>query len=153
MRFAWNLVRESLPEAFRYVTIAAPYASMKVASLLLPAIRDAAARGVSVRLIVDEPSGMAARERLSAVLSVLREVGCEAEMGRLTVTGIAVIDGRVAWYGTLPLLALPREGDCSLRIVSAEVAADLCDVLRECTPEPWQSVLSSAQANASAVRH
>ncbi|MBR3312632.1 MAG: hypothetical protein IKG18_00690 [Atopobiaceae bacterium] len=121
--------------------------------MLLPAIRDAAARGVSVRLIVDEPSGMAARERLSAVLSVLREVGCEAEMGRLTVTGIAVIDGRVAWYGTLPLLALPREGDCSLRIVSAEVAADLCDVLRECTPEPWQSVLSSAQANASAVRH
>ncbi len=111
------------------VSIAAPYASAKVASLLLPAIRDAVVRGVSVRVIVDEPSSTAARERLSAVLSMLREAGCEAVTAGLTATGIAVIDGRVAWYGMLPLLALPKEGDCSLRIVSAEVAADLCDVL------------------------
>ncbi len=135
------------------VRIAAPYASMKVVSLLLPAIRDAVARGVSVRVVVDEPSGTAARERLSAVLSMLREAGCEAVTAGLTATGIAVIDGRVAWYGTLPLLALHREGDCSLRIVSAEVAADLCDALRECTPEPRRSVPSLTQANSSAVRH
>lgn len=68
---------------------------------------------------------------MSAVLSMLREAGCEAGMAELATTGIAVIDERVAWYGTLPLLALPKQGDCSLRIVSAEVAADLCDVLRE----------------------
>ena len=69
--------------------------------------------------------------RLSTVLSTLGEAGCEAEMARLSATGIAVIDERVAWYGTLPLLALPKQGDCSLRIVSAEVAAALCDALRE----------------------
>ncbi len=117
--------------AEKSVRIAAPYASTKVASLLLPAIRDAIARGVPVKLIVAEPSSSAAQKRLSAVLYLLREAGCEAEMARLSTTGIAVIDERVAWYGTLPLLALPKQGDCSLRIVSAEVAADLGDVPRE----------------------
>lgn len=41
------------------------------------------------------------------------------------LSGIAVFDGRIAWYGTLPLLAFAKVDDCSLRVESAEVAADL----------------------------
>lgn len=115
--------------AEKSVRIAAPYASAKAASLLIPAIRDAVARGVPVRISVDAPASEAACERLSVVLTKLREAGCEAEAARHAVTGIVVIDDRVAWYGTLPLLALPKEGDCSLRVVSSEVAADVVELL------------------------
>ena len=41
------------------------------------------------------------------------------------LVGVAVFDGETAWYGTLPLLAFAKSDDCSLRIASAEVAADL----------------------------
>lgn len=115
--------------AERSVQIAAPYASAKAVSLLLPAIRNAVVRGVPTRIIVDEPSSDSARERLSAVMATLREAGCEAKAVGLNATGIAAIDDRIAWYGTLPLLALPKEGDCSLRVVSAEVAADVRELM------------------------
>ena len=41
------------------------------------------------------------------------------------LVGVAVFDGETAWYGALPLLAFAKSDDCSLRISSAEVAADL----------------------------
>lgn len=115
--------------AERSVRITVPYAGMKAVSLLLPAIQDAVARGVPVRIVVNEPSGDAARKRLIEVIELLRRVGCVAEIAKIEATGIAVIDSRVVWYGTLPLLAMPKEGDCSLRVVSAEVAADVEELL------------------------
>lgn len=116
---------DDLKSAQKDVLIAAPYASAKAVSLLMPAVRDAIARGVPVRVAVHNPSGDAARERLAVVADTLRGAGCTVEVTQLDATGIAVIDGRVAWYGALPLLAMPKESDCSLRVVSAEVAADV----------------------------
>lgn len=47
------------------------------------------------------------------------------------LTGIAVFDDRVSWYGTLPLLANGKPDDCSLRIEGAEVASDLARALED----------------------
>ena len=44
--------------------------------------------------------------------------------------GLAVFDGRVVWYGTLPLLAFPRGDDCSIRFASAQAAHDLLAACR-----------------------
>lgn len=120
---------EDISGAGRGVRIVAPYASAKAVGMLLPAISGAVARGVSVSIAVDEPSGADAGRRLASVVDELASAGCEARVARLAVTGIAVVDGRIAWFGSLPLLALPKEGDCSLRVVSAEAAADVAEMV------------------------
>lgn len=121
---------EDIRSAEKKVRIAAPYAGAKAVSLLLPALRDATEHGVPVGIAVSQPAADAAQERLASVVAMLREAGCKVEVGKLDATGVSVIDGRIAWYGTLPLLAMPKDGDCSLRVVSAEVAADVDDLLR-----------------------
>lgn len=73
--------------AEKAVRIAAPYASVKVASLLLPVIRDAVGRGVPVRIAEDKPAAVASRERLASVVAILREAGREASVVGVVVAG------------------------------------------------------------------
>lgn len=125
-----ELLVKDIDRAERGVRFAVPYASAKATREVLPAIRAAVERGLSVTILVDEPVRAGSKERLAGIAKKLEDTGCEVEISRLTSTGIAVIDGRIAWYGTMPLLALPKEHDCSLRIVNAEVAADIGEMTR-----------------------
>ena len=125
-----DLLVKDIELAERGVQLSVPYASSKASEILLPALRSAVARGLAVKVLVDEPASSGARERLDAIAQKLEDAGCVVEIARLVSTGIAVIDARIAWYGTLPLLALPKEDDCSLRIVNAEVASDVAEMTR-----------------------
>ncbi len=125
-----NLLVRDIEHAEREVRLSVPYASSKATEMLLPTLRSASARGLSVKVLVDEPVSGGAKERLDAVAQKLGDAGCEVEIARLASTGVAVIDARIAWYGTMPLLALPKEDDCCLRIVSAEVASDVAEMTR-----------------------
>lgn len=120
---------KDISAAGKNIRIVAPYASTKAVGMLLPAISDAVERGVPVSVAISEPAGADASRRLISVAEKLTSAGCEVTVCRLGVTGVAVVDSRVVWYGTLPLLALPKEDDCSLRIVSAEVAADVAEMI------------------------
>ena len=42
---------------------------------------------------------------------------------------VVVIDESIVWVGDISPLGYPRKGDCSLRFVNREVAADLLAVL------------------------
>lgn len=42
---------------------------------------------------------------------------------------VAVIDDNIVWYGGIAPLAFPRREDCSLRLVSREVAAALLEAV------------------------
>ena len=125
--------RDSWVEAFaadikgagRSILIVAPRAGMAAVDDLMPALADAVARGVPVTIVVARPVSDDARERLDAVLEHLHEAGCTCRQEVCQQTGIAVFDGEISWYGALPLLAKATGDDCSLRITSAEVAADI----------------------------
>lgn len=115
--------------AERSIALAAPYASEKAVQLLEPSLRKACERGVDVRAYVSEPSSEDARRRAAGAVDALRSLGCRVDMCECAVTGIAVIDGRISWYGSLPLLGFARADDCSLRIVNVEVAADMANLI------------------------
>ena len=67
----------------------------------------------------------------SGIVEALSSLGCQASLSDAPLTGVAIVDGRIAWYGTLPLLAFAKADDCSLRVDSAEVAWDLQQALEE----------------------
>ena len=76
-------------------------------------------------MILRKPKSEKSLALQSGVASTLSNAGCKVSICDAPLTGIAVFDGKVAWYGTLPLLAFAMADDCCLRVESAEVTADL----------------------------
>ena len=81
-------------------------------------------RGVIVEIVLKEPRKPSSEWHQA--LASLRDLGCAV---RLACGGepldVVVIDGSLVWSGDVAPLAYPRRGDCSLRFVSREVAAEL----------------------------
>ena len=123
---AWRAeLAADLSRTGKYVTVSAPYANPKLVESLMPDIAGAIARGITVRIILRKPKGEKSLALQSSVAETLSGAGCEVVVGDAPLTGIAIFDEKVAWYGTLPLLAFAKADDCSLRVGGAEVAADL----------------------------
>ena len=120
-----------LSQASRHVIVSAPYANPTLVELLKPEIAGVIARGVTVRVVLRKPKGEKSIALQSSVVEALSSMGCEVVVDDAPLTGIAIFDGKVAWYGALPLLAFVKADDCSLRVEGAEVAADLEDALKE----------------------
>lgn len=116
------------------VVISAPYANPRLVESLMPEITHIIARGVGVNVILRKPRNAKSLALQSSIASALSDAGCEVAVCDVPLTGMAVFDGKVAWYGTLPLLAFAKSDDCSLRVESAEVAADLEKALRDSIP-------------------
>jgi superfamily II DNA or RNA helicase len=108
-----------LDAASRSIRISAPYASAQGCARLAAALGRAKARGISIDCrLAKEPRETAAR--------MLNEAGVAFLVERdSAVTGIAVFDETVIWYGDLPILGLPHEGECDIRVSNAEIAHDL----------------------------
>ena len=62
-------------------------------------------------------------------LNRLSNCGCRVEPGHSGPSGYAIFDQRTIWYGSLPLLAFPKPGDCSLRLISPEAAHQMTEGL------------------------
>lgn len=123
---AWRAeLAADLSRAGKRVTVSAPYANPKLIGSLAPDIAVAIARGIAVRVILRRPKSEKSLALQSSVAETLSSAGCEVVVSDAPLTGIAVFDGKVAWYGTLPLLAFAKADDCSLRVEGAEIAADL----------------------------
>ncbi len=114
-----------LSRAGKRVTVSAPYANPKLVGSLVPDIAETIARRVAVRIILRNPKSEKSLALQSGVVETLSSAGCEVVVSDAPLTGIAIFDGKVAWYGTLPLLAFAKADDCSLRVEGAEIAADL----------------------------
>ena len=123
---AWRTeLAADLSRAGKRVTVSAPYANPKLVESLMPDIAAVIARGIVVQIVLRKPKGEKSLALQSSIAEMLSSVGCEVMISDTPLTGIAVFDGKVAWYGTLPLLAFAKADDCSLRVESAEIAADL----------------------------
>ena len=122
-----------LARAGKTVIVSAPYANPSLIESLLPDLAGTIARGIEIKIILRKPKSEKSQALQSGVSSALSNAGCKVAVCDAPLTGIAVFDGRVAWYGTLPLLAFAKTDDCCLRVESAEVAADLKKTLEDST--------------------
>lgn len=114
-----------LSNASKRAVVSVPYVNAKLVQILMPEFVNAMARGIEVKVVMRRVGSDERVMLQTSVIEGLLDIGCLVEVGESTLTGVAVFDGRISWYGTLPLLAFPGADDCSLRIDSAEVAADL----------------------------
>ena len=98
-------------------------------------------RGVIVEIVLKEPRKPSSEWHQA--LASLRDLGCAV---RLACGGepldVVVIDGSLVWSGDVAPLAYPRRGDCSLRFVSREVAAELSVAI-------WSTGSSSVTADGA----
>lgn len=111
---------EDIVDAAKSIFIAAPYVSAACLAKLGDAIKGAAARGIALEIYLASTPREDAKETL-AEMNV--EYAIRAE-GRLCA---AIIDEETVWYGTIPLLAFPKNEDCSIRFKNSEIAAKLLD--------------------------
>ena len=123
--------RRDLANAEKCVSIFAPYASAKAIEQLAAEFSKVHARGIEVRIALREPKDEKAQNRLLGIAKSLKGIGCAITVSDCPLTGIAIFDESVVWYGTLPLLANARKDDCSLRVKNAEIAGDLKEALGE----------------------
>ena len=86
---------------------------------------DAISRGVSVDVFLRLRRDAKIDSTLESAEKLLSNAGCQVTVRETPLTGLAVLDGKIVWYGTIPLLAHAKADDCSLRIVNAEAAEDL----------------------------
>lgn len=116
-------LNKDIVNATKNVFIAAPYASSACLTKLKDSLTSSMTRGISIEIIVASTP----RDDAKAVFA---EMGIDYSVkteGRLCA---AVIDEETVWYGTIPLLAFPKNEDCSIRFKSSEVAAELLDEIQ-----------------------
>ena len=126
---SWKSVfKADFARAEKSVYMSVPYVSMQQVNEFKESIAAAIRRGVDVRVVVKAALSEDATVRMKQVCRVLEETGCHVTVIDKSSSGLAVFDEAVAWFGTLPLLAYARKDDCSLRVASCEVAADLLEL-------------------------
>ena len=113
---------EDIVGAAKSVFIAAPYVSAACLAKLGDAIRGATTREIALKIYVASTPREDANETL-AEMNIEYAIRTE---GRLCA---AIIDEETVWYGTIPLLAFPKNEDCSIRFKNSEIAAELLDEL------------------------
>lgn len=116
-------LNKDIVNATKNVFIAAPYASSACLTKLKDSLTSSMTRGIRIEIIV----ASAPRGDAKAVFAEMGIGYSGKTEGRLCA---AVIDEETVWYGTIPLLAFPKNGDCSIRFKSSEVAAELLDEIQ-----------------------
>lgn len=120
---------DDIASATKSIFIAAPYASVTCLAKLAAALTSATARGIALEVSIASTP----RDDVKAIFAEMNvDYSIKAE-GRLCAS---VIDEKIVWYGTVPLLAFPKKEDCSIRFKNSEVAAELLsEIQRRDEPE------------------
>ena len=120
---------DDIASATKSIFIAAPYASATCLAKLAAALTSATARGIALEVSIASTP----RDDVKAIFAEMNvDYSIKAE-GRLCAS---VIDEKIVWYGTVPLLAFPKKEDCSIRFNNSEVAAELLsEIQRRDEPE------------------
>ena len=116
-------LNKDIVNATKNIFIAAPYASSACLTKLKDSLTSSMTRGISIEIIVASTP----RDDAKAVFAEMGIGYSVKTEGRLCA---AVIDEETVWYGTIPLLAFPKNEDCSIRFKSSEVAAELLDEIQ-----------------------
>lgn len=121
-----KLFKLDCDKATRSIVLQVPYVSEKCLQTLVPVLRDAVSRGVTLTCAIYQFERKSLEDdRFERSRRALERLGCNVTVASDIHPGLAVFDDKVVWYGTLPLLGFPQADDCSLRFASAEVAHEL----------------------------
>lgn len=116
-------LNKDIVNATKNVFIAAPYASSTCLTKLKDSLTSSMTRGIGIEIIVASTP----RDDAKAIFAEMGIGYSVKTEGRLCA---AVIDEETVWYGTIPLLAFPKNEDCSICFKSSEVAAELLDEIQ-----------------------
>ncbi len=116
-------LNKDIVNATKNVFIAAPYASSACLTKLKDSLTSSMTRGIRIEIIVASTP----RDDAKAVFAEMGIGYSVKTEGRLCA---AMINEETVWYGTIPLLAFPKNEDCSIRFKSSEVAAELLDEIQ-----------------------
>ncbi|MBR3326966.1 MAG: DEAD/DEAH box helicase family protein [Atopobiaceae bacterium] len=122
-------LRRDVEDCQRRLTVASSWVRLKRVGSVRGLLADAVGRGAVVRVAIREPSKPSAE--WYQILAALRDAGCDVQIRPRgsSALDVAVVDDSIVWYGGIAPLAFPRREDCSLRIVSREVAASLLEAV------------------------
>lgn len=119
--------RKDIDCSSQSIYIAAPYLHVGMIRYLGEALKNASLCGVEITCVIRESKSEEVKVGIAKQTEELEKLGCNVRLEQDAPWGLAVFDEEAVWYGTLPLLAFGKEEDCSLRILSREVAADLLE--------------------------
>lgn len=115
---------DDLRDCLFHVVIASSWVRLARIKVLQTPFKDAVERGVSISVVLKEPSKPTVEWH--QVVTMLRGLGCQVHaISGAAALDYAVFDEQLVCFGGVAPLAFPRKGDCSLRLVSREVAAAL----------------------------
>lgn len=109
--------------------ISAPYMNPKLVDSIEPDLSKAISRGIDIIVVLRKAESDSSIALQADIVKKLSDIGCSVSIHDNPLSGIAIFDSFIIWYGAIPLLAFPKPDDCSLRAHSAEVAADLEEAL------------------------
>lgn len=115
---AMDRLGNDIDNAKQTITIAASYASEKAVAQLQPRLADALARGVNVNVSLPPTQN-------ETGIEVLAKLGIKPTLANSARHSFAIFDKQLVWYGALPLLAFPKQDDCSIRFRDGAVAREL----------------------------
>lgn len=131
------LLRDDITACRETLRLSASFLSVGGVRRVERALKDAIGRGVAVDVDVRMPVGTAGsaglmgsaesaemqRSRLERVVARLRDLGCRVREVAWCAD-FAVFDGRLVWYGGIPLLGIGRSAadECSLRVLDPDLA-------------------------------
>ncbi len=119
-----KLMAEDIKSARSSLFLSAGWLQKKACETVIPLLEDACGRGVKVKMQVPGSAGER-DEALREILGKFKELGIEVRCSAQKPAQTLVCDGSLVWFGGISPLAFPARDDCSIRIVNAELAAEL----------------------------
>lgn len=118
-------LRDDINASRRTITMSCTVVSGAAVGAVEESLRDASRRGVDVAVDVrlHADASETSRKRVAAVCRRLRSAACRVRTVEWC-SDFAVFDGRLVWYGGIPLLGCGARfaDECSLRVVDAGLA-------------------------------
>lgn len=115
-----KLLTEDIRSAKSSLFLSAGWLQKKACESALPLLEDAIGRGVKVTVKVPSPQGDG-----DEILGQFRRLGIKVKCSAEKPVQALVCDGSLVWFGGISPLAYPERDDCSIRLINAELAAEL----------------------------
>lgn len=115
-----KLLAEDIRSARSSLFLSAGWLQKKACESALPLLEDAIGRGVKVTVKVPSPQGDG-----DEILGQFRRLGIKVKCSAEKPVQALVCDGSLVWFGGISPLAYPERDDCSIRLINAELAAEL----------------------------
>lgn len=115
-----KLMTEDIKSARSSLFLSAGWLQKKACEAVLSLLEDAISRGVKVTVKV--PS---LKDDADEILEQFRKLGTKVRCSSEKPAQALVCDGSLVWFGGISPLAYPERDDCSIRLVNAELAAEL----------------------------